>query len=589
MRRILYLLFMLSLITVMLFFSACGGDPIEGTGISANTTQAESTGATEDTAHVNVYVDETVLSSGKSAYTIVYPQKASQTITAAIDALCVKISSAYAIEIKVGTDAEISPGAFEILVGKTNREASSRAARWIGLDEYAVKRIDNHITVLGFDDEKTLEAIAGLSALLDGSDLVVSPDQVLLEMRIPHAVSSIQINGVDLREYVIAYGPKTGKVDYSTCAEVLNNRLVNLFGYTLEKLPAEKATNSPYVIAVGHSSLFPETVKPEKNSCLIGAKGNVIYLDGITVHDVKTAIKIFADKYFPSDASGKLSVSISDFEKTEEVEPLGRVRLLTIGNSWSNDAVEHLYNVLHDVGYTDILLGNLYKGNCTVGEHLKLAQSGEKAYSFYYNMEGEWKGTPKVGLNYSIKFTQWDMISLQQNSAGGVDSFYAPLDDLYGYVEENANRSENAVFVWHTPWALRTGALRQEFSYYDRDPVKNYNMIIDATQKHILSTDKFAYVIPSVTVMQNLRESYIGEDVFRDEGHASHGIGRYALSISFYVTLFNGDPDMVTWYPVGLEPEAGPRERAAIREAVRNADKAPMEITAPSEWLLPTE
>ena len=45
------------------------------------------------------------------------------------------------------------------------------------------------------------------------------------------------------------------------------------------------------------------------------------------------------------------------------------VKILAIGNSFSKDAMEHLYTVLKAEGVEEILLGNLYIGGCTLDKH----------------------------------------------------------------------------------------------------------------------------------------------------------------------------------------------------------------------------
>ena len=44
-------------------------------------------------------------------------------------------------------------------------------------------------------------------------------------------------------------------------------------------------------------------------------------------------------------------------------------KVLAIGNSFSIDAMQYLYGLAKDTGYTDIVLGNLYIGGCTLQTH----------------------------------------------------------------------------------------------------------------------------------------------------------------------------------------------------------------------------
>ena len=55
-----------------------------------------------------------------------------------------------------------------------------------------------------------------------------------------------------------------------------------------------------------------------------------------------------------------------------EVIPMTRsLKILAIGNSFSVDAMEHLYGIAKDGGVENVLLGNLYIGGCSLATHAK--------------------------------------------------------------------------------------------------------------------------------------------------------------------------------------------------------------------------
>lgn len=57
-------------------------------------------------------------------------------------------------------------------------------------------------------------------------------------------------------------------------------------------------------------------------------------------------------------------------------------KVLAIGNSFSVDAMQYLYGLAKDAGYTDIVLGNLYIGGCTLETHANNIGTGKAAYEF---------------------------------------------------------------------------------------------------------------------------------------------------------------------------------------------------------------
>ena len=56
------------------------------------------------------------------------------------------------------------------------------------------------------------------------------------------------------------------------------------------------------------------------------------------------------------------------------------MKVLAIGNSFSDDSMEYLYPVLQALGVENISLGNLYIGGCEVQRHVDNIQTGAPLY-----------------------------------------------------------------------------------------------------------------------------------------------------------------------------------------------------------------
>lgn len=96
----------------------------------------------------------------------------------------------------------------------------------------------------------------------------------------------------------------------------------------------------------------------------------------------------------------------------EPILPEGKsLKVLAIGNSFSVDAMEYLYDIAKSAGYTDIVLGNLYIGGCTLEQHVGTLAKSTPSYDFYLNKGGKWtktRGTIPDGLRYA----DWDVVTL---------------------------------------------------------------------------------------------------------------------------------------------------------------------------------
>ena len=120
-----------------------------------------------------------------SKYSLVRPDSYSGTMSAAVKSLHQKITALTGCEIELTTDwvdrgQEIDQSKYEILVGKTNRDASAELIDILKNEEtehsYAVQFTENKIVIAGSDDESTILAIkhfiSELESRSDGSSTI---------------------------------------------------------------------------------------------------------------------------------------------------------------------------------------------------------------------------------------------------------------------------------------------------------------------------------------------------------------------------------------------------------------------------------
>src|SRR5690606_36918348 len=95
----------------------------------------------------------------------------------------------------------------------------------------------------------------------------------------------------------------------------------------------------------------------------------------------------------------------------------GVVKILAIGNSFSEDALEsHLYGLAKDQG-TEVIIGNLYIGGASLATHRSNAENTTPIYEYRkIGEDGNRSNRLKISLNLAILDEQWDYISFQQAS-----------------------------------------------------------------------------------------------------------------------------------------------------------------------------
>lgn len=212
------------------------------------------------------------------------------------------------------------------------------------------------------------------------------------------------------------------------------------------------------------------------------------------------------------------------------------VKILAIGNSFSDDAMEHLAVILKGAGVENISLGNLYIGGCSLETHYNNIQSGADAYEYRVNTGDGWTTTPR-SIDYGILYDDWDVITVQQvSSHSGMPESFGCLESIIAHVKEIA-KNHNVKILWHMTWAYQGDSQHPGFALYNNEQKKMYESILSGVKTRINENPDIVGVIPSGVAIQKLRESYLGDNITRDGFHLSYGIGRYTAALTWFGRL----------------------------------------------------
>ena len=165
------------------------------------------------------------------------------------------------------------------------------------------------------------------------------------------------------------------------------------------------------------------------------------------------------------------------------------------------------------------------------------------------------------------------MQQVSQNS-GLAETFDPYLASLVSMV---LAKCPNARLMWHMTWAYQGDSTHNEFPKYDNDQMKMYGEITARVKELILTRDAISAIIPSGTAVQNLRTSFVGDNVTRDGYHLNYGFGRYTASLTWYAVLTGGDIDVIDWIPAKYPDTVS--YLPAIKDAVKSAMEKNFEIT----------
>lgn len=265
----------------------------------------------------------------------------------------------------------------------------------------------------------------------------------------------------------------------------------------------------------------------------------------------------------------------------------GLLRILAIGNSFSDDGMEHLPSLLKNLGIENVELARLYVGGCTLQRHADFIKKGESPYTFYHSKAGEniWvKATDKYSLSRALEMGEWDIITMQQASgvSGQWESFQPHLDELVATVKA---AQPQAQLAWQMTWAYSTDSNHREYPNYDKNQQTMWSAITSTVKTMLESCDYFYKVIPTGTTIQSLRQSPVNNapmDFTRDGYHLDYGAGRYAAACTWYETLikpFSGKSMQRNTLRVYMgKVDAASATAAYCQRAAAQASKRPFQV-----------
>lgn len=251
------------------------------------------------------------------------------------------------------------------------------------------------------------------------------------------------------------------------------------------------------------------------------------------------------------------------------------VRILAIGNSFSQDAVEQYLHELAEAEGISTIIGNMFIGGCSLERHVKNARDNAPAYAYRkIGTDGKKREKGKMSLEAVLADEDWDYVSLQQASpfSGMYETYEASLPELIEYVK--ARLPKKTKLMLHQTWAYASTSKHSGFKNYNCNQLTMYQAIADAVKK-AAKANKIKIVIPSGTAIQNARTSFIGDHLNRDGYHLDVKVGRYTAACTWFERIFKHNVVGNPYAPEGLD-EA---RKAVAQKAAHAAVKHPYKVT----------
>ena len=251
----------------------------------------------------------------------------------------------------------------------------------------------------------------------------------------------------------------------------------------------------------------------------------------------------------------------------------GTLKVLAIGNSFSDDALWLLPDILKSLGIYNFRISNLYIGGCVLSTHATNIRENNAVYEFRTNTGNGWSTQTGTALYTGLMADDWDYITMQQGSShSGVAESYSYLTEIIDYVERY---KPNAKLGWQMTWAYQQDSTHGSFPTYNSDQTTMYNAIINTVKSEVATKLDVNFIVPNGTAVQNARTSFLGDTLTRDGFHMSTDVGRYLTALSYAYLTTGYSLDDVAYAPAGVSNDI----KTVCIESVKNAIVKPYTVT----------
>ena len=249
------------------------------------------------------------------------------------------------------------------------------------------------------------------------------------------------------------------------------------------------------------------------------------------------------------------------------------IKILAIGNSFSEDAIEQYLHELADADGIETIIGNLFIGGCSLERHMQCVNGNLPDYRYRkIGVDGVTKETPKCDIARAIADEEWDYVSVQQAShfSGDYTTYQPYLSQLVAYVK--AHTKKDVKIVFHQTWAYAQNSDHGGFKRYGNSQKQMYDAINGAL-KQVIKDIHPDVIVPSGTAIQNARTSSIGDNMNRDGYHLNLLYGRYTAACTWFQAIFKRSVVGNSYAPEGVTAEQKTIAQKAASAAVKHKFK----------------
>lgn len=240
-------------------------------------------------------------------------------------------------------------------------------------------------------------------------------------------------------------------------------------------------------------------------------------------------------------------------------QPNKTVSILTIGNSFANNALTWLPQITASVPGNEIIVTRANLGGCSLERHVNLIKEcvddpAKKPYSDGFCLK-----------DLLVKDT-YDFITIQQVSTLSFkpQSFYPYADILHNFIKENAPHSR---VIIHQTWAYSPASSRlAEWEMPRKEMHDSLVMSYNKLAEH-LNID----ILPSGNAFYRSFQKRPDIDLWAKDGYHASANGCYLAGCVWFGKFFEISPKKVRFVPDDMSPETAKYLRKVAAREVRKS------------------
>ncbi len=209
------------------------------------------------------------------------------------------------------------------------------------------------------------------------------------------------------------------------------------------------------------------------------------------------------------------------------------LKILAIGNSFSQDSTTYLYQMSDNSGI-ELKVVNLYIGGCSLERHWNNVCDNKLDYD--YQLNGKSTGR-YVGISDTLAEEKWDIVTMQQCSgfSGVLETYYPYIGYLANYIKE---RLPQAKLMIQQTWAYEIDSNHDQFFFYHKNQLEMYQRLSQCyntvAQELSIEMIPFGEVIQKLRTISPFQYGNGGMSLCRDGYHMHYIYGRYALAATWF-------------------------------------------------------